>query len=167
MLRITETFESFNALIRALSIHSNHQAPSRDIAIGFANASRIRHLLSGGKFSLNSFDYKNFQDTPLDYGNIAILDNMKQVGSEVKSLLESDVYLQKIFAVKQSGANEAGRFKIDKTKQRSEWRYTLAKSVIITNHASAAYLENFQYTHGKSFSLPNGDICQISDSYTH
>ena len=50
ILFATETFESFNALIRDHSVHSNRQAPSRDIARAFANANRIRHLLSGGKF---------------------------------------------------------------------------------------------------------------------
>ncbi|THH23057.1 hypothetical protein EUX98_g8121 [Antrodiella citrinella] len=46
----TEVFESFNAVIRAKSIHSNRQAPSRDIARAFAQGNRIRHLLSGGLF---------------------------------------------------------------------------------------------------------------------
>ncbi|KAJ7590368.1 hypothetical protein C8J56DRAFT_859767 [Mycena floridula] len=50
ILFATETFESFNALIRSLSVHSNRQAPSRDIARGFANQSRIQHILSGGWF---------------------------------------------------------------------------------------------------------------------
>ncbi|CDO68416.1 hypothetical protein BN946_scf184815.g63 [Trametes cinnabarina] len=50
VLFATEGFESFNAVIRGKSIHSNHQAPSRDIARGFARANRIRHLLSGGVF---------------------------------------------------------------------------------------------------------------------
>jgi hypothetical protein len=45
----TEGFESFNAVICAKSIHSNHQAPSHDIAISFAHANRIRHMLSGGQ----------------------------------------------------------------------------------------------------------------------
>ncbi len=46
----TEAFESFNAVIRAKSIHSNRQAPSRDIARAFAQGNRIRHLLAGGYF---------------------------------------------------------------------------------------------------------------------
>ena len=50
ILFATEAFESFNAIIRAKSIHSNRQAPSRDIALAFGQANRIRHLLSGGIF---------------------------------------------------------------------------------------------------------------------
>lgn len=48
ILFATEAFESFNAVIRAKSIHSNRQAPSRDIAMAFAQGNRVRHLLSGG-----------------------------------------------------------------------------------------------------------------------
>jgi hypothetical protein len=54
ILFATEAFESFNAIIRAKSIHSNRQAPSRDIALAFAQANRIRHLLSGGMFVSNN-----------------------------------------------------------------------------------------------------------------
>ncbi|THH18949.1 hypothetical protein EUX98_g8870 [Antrodiella citrinella] len=43
-----QAFESFNAVIRAQSVHSNRQAPSFDIAKAFAHGNRIRHLLSGG-----------------------------------------------------------------------------------------------------------------------
>ena len=50
ILFATEAFESFNAVIRAKSVHSNRQAPSRDIALAFAQGNRIRHLLSGGAF---------------------------------------------------------------------------------------------------------------------
>jgi hypothetical protein len=52
ILFATETFESYNAIIRGKSIHSNHLAPSRDIALAFANYSRVRHLLSGGRHFL-------------------------------------------------------------------------------------------------------------------
>lgn len=51
MLFATEGFESFNAVIRSHSIHSNHRAPSRDIAAGMAHHNRLRHFLSGGMFS--------------------------------------------------------------------------------------------------------------------
>ncbi len=54
ILFATESFESFNGVIRAKSIHSNRHAPSRDIAHQFAQCNRIRHALSGGRIPLGS-----------------------------------------------------------------------------------------------------------------
>ncbi|KAJ7770349.1 hypothetical protein B0H14DRAFT_2402407 [Mycena olivaceomarginata] len=54
ILFATEAFESFNAIIRAKSVHSNRHAPSRDIAYAFAQGNRIRHLISGGLFMLRT-----------------------------------------------------------------------------------------------------------------
>ncbi|KAI9435019.1 hypothetical protein BJY52DRAFT_1131296, partial [Lactarius psammicola] len=51
VLFATETFESYNAIIRGKSVdnvHSNCLAPSRDIALAFAHYSQVWHLLSGG-----------------------------------------------------------------------------------------------------------------------
>ncbi len=50
ILFATEAFELFNAVICGKSVHSNCLAPSRDIALAFAQGNWIRHLLSGGKF---------------------------------------------------------------------------------------------------------------------
>ncbi|KAG8695586.1 hypothetical protein FRC08_007683 [Ceratobasidium sp. 394] len=44
----TERYESFNSVFRECSIHSNRQAPSRDIAANFAAFDRMRHVASGG-----------------------------------------------------------------------------------------------------------------------
>ncbi|KAL0568669.1 hypothetical protein V5O48_013310 [Marasmius crinis-equi] len=52
VLFATESFESYNAVIRCKSTHSNRQAPSRDIVFAFAQGNRIRHFLSGGRFLL-------------------------------------------------------------------------------------------------------------------
>ncbi len=48
LLFSTERYESFNHIFRLCSIHSNRQAPSRDIAAAFANQERVRHMVSGG-----------------------------------------------------------------------------------------------------------------------
>ncbi|KAJ3884626.1 hypothetical protein GG344DRAFT_60313, partial [Lentinula edodes] len=73
ILFATEVFESYNAVIRAKSIHSNRLAPSRDIAWAFAKQNRIRHMLSGGLFlnreqvnlDPSGISDKLFQDTAL------------------------------------------------------------------------------------------------------
>ncbi|KAI0750509.1 hypothetical protein C8Q74DRAFT_1211986 [Fomes fomentarius] len=44
----TERYEAFNHIFRLCSIHSNWQAPSRDIAITFAHQARCRHMVTGG-----------------------------------------------------------------------------------------------------------------------
>lgn len=46
----TEKFESFNGAVRAASVHSNRQSPSRDIAITFMNLRLLRMILSGSTF---------------------------------------------------------------------------------------------------------------------
>ncbi|KAK7016987.1 hypothetical protein VNI00_018785 [Paramarasmius palmivorus] len=50
ILFATEAFESYNAVIRCKSTHSNRQAPSRDIAFAFAQTNRLRHAVCGGLF---------------------------------------------------------------------------------------------------------------------
>ncbi|KEP45184.1 hypothetical protein V565_306420, partial [Rhizoctonia solani 123E] len=44
----TETFESYNFIIRLRSIHSNRHAPSHDISRAFCRLYAVRFLVSGG-----------------------------------------------------------------------------------------------------------------------
>lgn len=47
-LYATEIFECFNVIFRMCSVLSNHQAPSRDIALACADMDRFKHQVSGG-----------------------------------------------------------------------------------------------------------------------
>ena len=105
ILFATEAFESFNAVIRAQSIHSNCHAPSRDIAIGFAHCSRVRHLVSGGWVDSNqgarTHDIPNKED-------------LRQVGAGPKTLLSSSTsrlnYVTKQLGLSQQTKTVAGQY---------------------------------------------------------
>lgn len=56
ILYATETFESYNHVIRTRSIHSNRHAPSLDIANAFSHMHAVRHLISGGWFKWSMGD---------------------------------------------------------------------------------------------------------------
>ena len=71
----TEVFECFNAIFRMCSILSNHQAPSRDIAVKFTDLERVKQILSGGYW---------YQD-----------DGWTQAGRDVRTLLRRTPILQR------------------------------------------------------------------------
>lgn len=48
LLYATESFESYNFVIRLRSIHSSKHAPSVDIANSFSHVHAVHHLVSGG-----------------------------------------------------------------------------------------------------------------------
>ncbi|KAG8692786.1 hypothetical protein FRC08_009539 [Ceratobasidium sp. 394] len=48
VLFATETFESYNFVIRLRSVHSNRHAPSHDISRAFSRLYAVHHLVSGG-----------------------------------------------------------------------------------------------------------------------
>lgn len=90
----TETFESFNFVIRARSIHSNRHAPSLDIARSFSHMHAVRHLVSGGYIVL---------------GNVAEgKPNVRCAGREVLNLIKDRIFvklmgMKKLFASSKLG----------------------------------------------------------------
>jgi hypothetical protein len=46
----SERYKSFNSTFRAASVHSNRQAPSRDIAKMFASFDVVKHIMLGGSW---------------------------------------------------------------------------------------------------------------------
>ncbi|KAF9233611.1 hypothetical protein BU15DRAFT_66415, partial [Melanogaster broomeanus] len=87
ILFATEGFESFNAVIRDHSVHSNRQAPSRDIARGFARCNRTRHFLSGGYFmSRENADGKHDGASMATMPYSSIVENWRVVGRNPAAL---------------------------------------------------------------------------------
>lgn len=80
ILYATETFESFNLVIRLRSVHSTKHAPSLDIGTSFAHLHAIRHLVSGG-FVLNDTN-----GLPLPFP--------RQAGPQVTAILDDDEFLK-------------------------------------------------------------------------
>ncbi|KAJ7640099.1 hypothetical protein DFH06DRAFT_1271580 [Mycena polygramma] len=79
ILYATESFESFNLVIRLRSIHSSKHAPSIDIATAFSHLHAVRHLVSGGYVLVD------------EAGNSIA---PRQAGPEVRALLEDEEFLK-------------------------------------------------------------------------
>ncbi|KAJ3380151.1 hypothetical protein HDU80_002210, partial [Chytriomyces hyalinus] len=58
-LSATESFESFNKVIRNCIHHSSKQNTSKDVALRFATNLSIRHIAAGGCFKLKDSFYNN------------------------------------------------------------------------------------------------------------
>ncbi|KAF7334908.1 hypothetical protein MVEN_02240500 [Mycena venus] len=79
ILYATESFESFNLVIRLRSIHSSKHAPSVDIASAFSQLHAIRHLVSGG-YVLADKDGRSIAP--------------RQAGPEILAMLEDEEFLR-------------------------------------------------------------------------
>ena len=99
ILFATEKFESYNSLIRECSVHSNRQAPSKDISHSFAHANRIRHLLSGAKFLMGEIlSQKESRKEQVIKKCTAVkpsLEDLRVVGPGVLRLINENEALQK------------------------------------------------------------------------
>jgi hypothetical protein len=104
MLFATEAFESFNAVIRAKSVHSNRQAPSRDIAMAFAQGNRIRHLLSGGYFLSTDF-HATWKENPQ---SISVSD-WCTIGPGPAYLIATDITPSSYLGLRTSDKAQAGK----------------------------------------------------------
>jgi hypothetical protein len=91
ILFTTETLESYNAIIREWSIHSNRQAPSHDIAQHAAKAASMHHLLSGGYYPIETLS-----------ANGLTIKKWTTVGEGVKQLLEQSSLIQKKLGIVKS-----------------------------------------------------------------
>ncbi|QRV96926.1 hypothetical protein RhiJN_24944 [Ceratobasidium sp. AG-Ba] len=84
VLFATETFESYNHVIRLRSVHSNRRAPSRDIGQAFCRLYAIRFLVSGGWIT-HRYDKVNKQRVPCE---------PRQAGSSILELKGDRVFTE-------------------------------------------------------------------------
>ncbi|KAJ3726425.1 hypothetical protein DFJ43DRAFT_568517 [Lentinula guzmanii] len=143
----TEIFEAFNAVFRLCSIYSNHQAPSRDIAIQFSDMGRVKHILSGGYWPRST-----------SHGNVQWV----QASKTVLSLLANVPIIQRHlgWVSHQSADVQAGRvtFRSRKKAVKVSWSQTTA-AVACTEH-SPSDIDWFVGEVPKVVAQ-SGDICTI------
>lgn len=171
VLFATETFESYNAIIRGKSVHSNRLAPSRDIAFAFAHYSRVRHLLSGGRHffrdSLQSRKYlghfgpsfANPGNALSDYtGNAGIWRQISFPGLHMHVLLNQHSSASSYLGPSVNPNRRFGTCVLDKEAQRPYDRTAMGCHFPVLSP-----LPHLTYFTATSMTLSNGDVCHIGD----
>ncbi|THV04305.1 hypothetical protein K435DRAFT_961933 [Dendrothele bispora CBS 962.96] len=134
----TEIFECFNAIFRLCSIYSNHQAPSRDIALKFTSMARVKHIFSGGYWLQEN--------------------KWVQASPKVRRLLETDVTIQRHLGWVPPDIIQLGYMKPlaqAKTVPRL-WSSTNASTVCVTPPEDFSH-----WNDNRSVISQAGDVCKI------
>lgn len=183
VLFATETFESYNAIIRGKSVHSNHLAPSRDIALAFAHYSRVRHLLSGGRHFFRdseqsrkylrvfSSSLANPGNASSDYaGNAGIWRQISSSGPHMYMLLNQHLYASSYVGPSVSLNPRFGTCVLDQQAQRPYGRTDMAHhfptfipSPLLALPSPSPSPSHSTYFTAASMTLSNGDVCRIGD----
>ncbi|KAJ7844241.1 hypothetical protein B0H14DRAFT_2585305 [Mycena olivaceomarginata] len=153
ILFATEAFESFDAIIRAKSVHSNRHAPSRDIAQAFAQGNRIRHLLSGGLFLLTS--HSTDAELPLQVTPKFSKDRnlWKTVGAGPKHLVESPNTITSYLGLDSRKEPAQGVCTLDKIRARQ------IRETLIGQHIPEWSSKSGLFRTCEDIVLKNGDVC--------
>lgn len=171
MLFATEGFESFNAIIRSASVHSNRHAPSLDIAAQMARGNRVRHLLSQGFFPSN----RDYQPTlPKDHPAKSPLkppsqspwmdisfDELKrcrwmQAGPSPLQLMGLNSFGSRLLGWEQLSSQETSPGVCDKIGPIREWTATKSAAAGVPSRALSAFTPG-------TVTLINGDVCSVGD----
>ncbi|KAI0071046.1 hypothetical protein K474DRAFT_1687227 [Panus rudis PR-1116 ss-1] len=141
ILFATEGFESFNAVIRAHSVHSNRQSPSRDIARSMARQNRTRHILSGGYFPIN-----------LPFSSRSIETNSSPANQSTSTPTITSTWIRMHIRVRKAGRAVG----------------SLITSGELCSDLLGLNIESFldktlKRNAARKLTLVNGDICQIKD----
>ncbi|KAG8777086.1 hypothetical protein FRC12_000558 [Ceratobasidium sp. 428] len=130
----TERYESFNASFRAASVHSNRQAPSRDIAHTFAVFDVVKHIMRGGYW--------------LDAGTGRYV----RAGAGIIELCQSSNFAQRLLGIKKPGVMPGAAF-TKRDSVRGPWEQLVPQQVPRPDAISAALIVQ----HASSVLAQNGD----------
>ncbi|KAJ7463932.1 hypothetical protein FB451DRAFT_1491960 [Mycena latifolia] len=142
ILYATESFESFNHVIRLRSIHSTKHAPSVDIARAFSHLHAIRHLVSGGYVLVNK------------EGNSIV---PRQAGIEVLALLQDPEFLGFMSMDGLAGESQSVYMPLVGIEP-CLWADSMAGKLGI----SSLLHQGDKVQQCRSLGLPNGDTAQIT-----
>ncbi|KAJ7432037.1 hypothetical protein FB451DRAFT_984978, partial [Mycena latifolia] len=148
VLCATETFESFNYVIRARSVHSNRQAPSLDIATAFSHMHVVRHLVSGGFIVIDS----SSSAKPL----------VRAAGAGVRDLIRDPVFVQLMGMSAFVSKNKTGKYTLEpRTEPLHSWTDTQTSNALKLS-PPAAINENTVIRKCSKVVLSGGDVAQVA-----
>ncbi|KAG8762734.1 hypothetical protein FRC12_008883 [Ceratobasidium sp. 428] len=156
----SERYESFNASFRAASVHSNRQAPSRDIAHTFAVFDVVKHVMLGG------------------YWLDAETNQRVRAGTGILQLCESSNFAQRLLGIKKTSMTPGTTF-TKRDSVRATWEQLApqqvhcpdivssasilqrASNVLAQNGDRVATACNVAYTYGGNANITLGRIHDI------
>lgn len=111
---------------------------------------------------MGSFDSKSHSNDFPDHGDISSLNDLKEIGDEVKTMLMNDLYLQQFYAPRRILPHQ-NQFEVDKSKRKIPWNKTQASIVIPQASIQGMDLQRLYFTALQSFSLQNNDACGLEE----
>ncbi|OBZ67227.1 hypothetical protein A0H81_13040 [Grifola frondosa] len=143
VLYSTEVFECWNAVFRLCSILSNHQSPSRDIAVTLADMERFKHQASGGWWKNENGEYV-------------------QAGHSIRSLFQKNRELQRCLGWAAHSTLKPGGIKLKPNGKRDASTLEVALDHLSTNPDDHRHCNEVGGTwyHCKYLISRSHDICK-------
>ncbi|KAJ7252875.1 hypothetical protein C8J57DRAFT_1660976 [Mycena rebaudengoi] len=146
VLCATETFESYNYIIRAWSVHSNRQAPSLDIAQAFSHMHAVQHLVSGG-----------WVLSKTEVGS-----SFRQAGSAVLDFVKDRLFVKLMGMSDFFAKSTAGKYTLEPhTEPVKDWSQTKASASLLNNPPPGQINNHTVIRRCSKVVLADGDIAQV------